>query len=84
MLLLFKGGVNGKARALALCEVKGGPEYELPLVAEASSVGFTLDKTALDFGMQMYNAVEEREVPRDSGAILRNSAQLCAILAQFF
>ena len=82
VLLLFKGGVNGKARALALCEVKGGPEYELPLVAEASSVGFTLDKTALDFGMQMYNAVEEREVPRNSGAIRRNSAQFCAILAQ--
>ena len=80
VLLLFKGGVNGKARALALCEVKGGPEYELPLVAEASSVGFTLDKTALDFGMQMYNAVEEREVPRNSGAIRRNSAQFCAIL----
>jgi P pilus assembly chaperone PapD len=60
--LLFKGAINKKCRALALCDVRGGPEYELPLLAEASAISYKLDRTMLDFGLQSYDAVEEKEV----------------------
>ena len=60
--LYYKGGINAKAKALALCEVLGGPLYELPLSAESSAVAYRLDRKELEFGMQPYDRVEEKEV----------------------
>lgn len=39
---------------MAICEVDGGPEYEISLAGEANSISYTLDKTALDFGEQLF------------------------------
>ena len=47
---------------MALCEVAGGPEYELPMVAESSAVVYKLDKTAVDFGLQQYDRIEDKEI----------------------
>lgn len=60
--LFFKGLINAKAKATALCEVRGGPTYELPLTAESSAVAYRIDRTLLDFGLQLYDRVEEKEV----------------------
>ena len=60
--VLFKGGINAKAKALALCEVSGGPEYELPMQAESSGVQYKLSTNAIDFGLQEYHRVEEKEL----------------------
>ncbi|KAL1499824.1 hypothetical protein AB1Y20_012509 [Prymnesium parvum] len=60
--LYYKGGINSKARAVALCEVAGGPSYELPLVAESATVSYRLDKNSLDFGLVQYDRVEEKEM----------------------
>ncbi|EKX37002.1 hypothetical protein GUITHDRAFT_78541 [Guillardia theta CCMP2712] len=58
---IFFGHANHKYKALAVCEVQGGPEYELKLEGEASSIQYKLDKTILEFGNTIYDkpAVEE-------------------------
>ena len=58
----FKGTVHGKVAALALCHVIGGPTYNFPLTAESSAVSWKLDRNRLDFGLQNYDRVEEKEV----------------------
>ena len=60
--LFCRGSNNATCRALALCDVAGGPEYELPLLAESSAIAYKLDKTLLDFGLQNYDHIEEKEV----------------------
>ena len=60
--ILYKGGIDCKAKALALCEVAGGPEYELPMVAESSAIVYRLDKTLIDFGLQQYDRFEDTEM----------------------
>eukprot|EP01116_Phalansterium_solitarium_P008376 TRINITY_DN2221_c1_g1_i5.p1 TRINITY_DN2221_c1_g1~~TRINITY_DN2221_c1_g1_i5.p1 ORF type:complete len:1262 (+),score=576.09 TRINITY_DN2221_c1_g1_i5:84-3869(+) len=46
-----------KTHAVACCSVVGGPQYEVPLVAEASSiVQYRLDRRLLDFGMVPYDS----------------------------
>jgi hydrocephalus-inducing protein len=60
--VLYKGGIDCKAKALALCEVAGGPEYELPMVAESSAIVHRLDKTLIDFGLLQYDRVEDAEM----------------------
>jgi len=35
---------------IALCEVEGGPEYELTLVGESSNIIHSLSTNCLDFG----------------------------------
>ena len=60
--LLYKGGHAAKARATAICEVVGGPTYELPLSADTSEVQYKLTADRLDFGLQAYDRVEEKEL----------------------
>ncbi len=47
---LYYGHMNAFHQSIALCEVLGGPEYEVQLQGEASSMLYTIDKTELDFG----------------------------------
>ncbi|KAJ0401033.1 hypothetical protein P43SY_009913 [Pythium insidiosum] len=58
---LFYGHANRKFKSLVACEVEGGPEYELTLLGEASSLVYRLDKQCLDFGSVLYNKTEDRE-----------------------
>ncbi|TMW60398.1 hypothetical protein Poli38472_000440 [Pythium oligandrum] len=58
---LFYGHANRKFKSLVACEVEGGPEYELTLLGEASSLVYKLDKQWLDFGQVLYNKTEDRE-----------------------
>ncbi|BFI31149.1 hydrocephalus-inducing protein [Marchantia polymorpha subsp. ruderalis] len=44
-----------KCRALALCEVDGGPNYNVVLEAESSSIKYVLNKMLLNFGVQAFN-----------------------------
>ena len=47
---------DGKKRqALALCEVEGGPEYEVALVGEGSTIRYQLNKYQLDFAQIPFN-----------------------------
>lgn len=59
---VFYGNVDSKVSGLAVCEVVGGPEYEIALIGEASSVAYRLDQTELDFGPKDMGSVESREI----------------------
>ncbi|KAF1329694.1 Hydrocephalus-inducing protein, partial [Globisporangium splendens] len=58
---IYYGHANRKFKSLVACEVEGGPEYELTLLGEASSLVYKLDKQFLDFGQVLYNKTEDRE-----------------------
>lgn len=58
----FFGLNNQMFEAIALCQVEGGPEYEVQLKGQASKLEYKLDKTELDFGDVLFNAVLEREI----------------------
>lgn len=58
---IFYGHANRKFKSTVVCEVEGGPEYELTLLGEASSLVYKLDKQFLDFGQVLYNKTEDRE-----------------------
>lgn len=49
----FLGHADISAHALALCEVEGGPTYEITLMGQASSVSYILDTNEIDFGLQV-------------------------------
>ncbi|XP_056622256.1 hydrocephalus-inducing protein homolog isoform X2 [Triplophysa dalaica] len=58
----FLGHADISAHALALCEVEGGPTYEITLMGEASSVSYILDTNEIDFGLQLFDHVAEAEI----------------------
>ena len=72
--LTYKGSIKAKSKALALCSVVGGPTYSLPMAAESSDINYKLtcpigtststtrDNCRVDFGLQNYDRVEEKEI----------------------
>lgn len=58
---VYYGHANRKFKSTVACEVEGGPEYELTLLGEASSLVYKLDKQSLDFGQVLYNKTEDRD-----------------------
>ncbi|GMH58813.1 hypothetical protein TrST_g5240 [Triparma strigata] len=58
---VYYGHNNRRFKGLTVCEVEGGPEYEITLLGEASQVGFKLDRSLLDFGKVLHTKSEERE-----------------------
>ena len=51
-----------KFKGICLAEVVGGPEYQLALVGEGSTVGFKLDKSSLDFSSVLYTQFKEARI----------------------
>ncbi|NXF97015.1 HYDIN protein, partial [Eubucco bourcierii] len=66
----FFGHPNVVASATALCQVEGGPSYEVKLSGEASLISYLLDSTELDLRLQQCDVVTEAEVT------LQNSGKL--------
>ncbi|XP_051512768.1 hydrocephalus-inducing protein homolog [Myxocyprinus asiaticus] len=58
----FLGHADISAHVLAMCEVEGGPTYEITLKGQASSVSYTLDKNDIDFGLLLFDHVAEAEI----------------------
>lgn len=58
---VYYGHANCKFKSAVACEVEGGPEYEVMLSGEASSLAYKLDKQSLDFGQVLYNKTEDRD-----------------------
>ena len=59
---VFYGHANHKYKATALCEVEGGPEYEVKLDGEASSIQYKFDKTSIDIGNAFYDKFQTEEI----------------------
>ncbi|XP_041964608.1 hydrocephalus-inducing protein homolog isoform X2 [Alosa sapidissima] len=66
----FFGHANISSQVLALCEVEGGPTYEITLKGEASLVTYTLDTTDISLGPQLFDRVAEAEI------VLRNTGRV--------
>lgn len=49
----FYGHCDITARAKALCEVEGGPTYEIILKGEASLVNYSFDTNNINYGLQV-------------------------------
>ncbi|NXK55437.1 HYDIN protein, partial [Chauna torquata] len=66
----FFGHANLVARVTALCEVEGGPTYEVMLSGEASLISYLFDITQIDCGLQPFNEVTEAELTlQNSGKV---------------
>uniref|UniRef100_A0A7M4E0K8 HYDIN axonemal central pair apparatus protein n=1 Tax=Crocodylus porosus TaxID=8502 RepID=A0A7M4E0K8_CROPO len=66
----FYGHADIAAHAKALCEVEGGPTYEIKLRGEASLVHYMFDIKEINYGMQLFDQVLEAEI------ILKNSGKV--------
>ena len=49
----FYGHCGVAASAVAVCSVEGGPNYNITLSGEASSVSYSFDRTTIDCGKQV-------------------------------
>ncbi|EGB10058.1 hypothetical protein AURANDRAFT_62593 [Aureococcus anophagefferens] len=58
---IYYGHAGRKFKGTCLCEVEGGPEYNIVLLGEASTVGYKLDRASLDFGNVLYTKSEDLE-----------------------
>ncbi|NXC39739.1 HYDIN protein, partial [Penelope pileata] len=66
----FFGHTSLVAHVTALCEVQGGPTYEVTLSGEASLISYHLDITEIDCGLQLFNEVTEAELTlQNSGKV---------------
>ncbi|KAJ3416712.1 hypothetical protein HDV05_000542 [Chytridiales sp. JEL 0842] len=66
----FFGHTGGLYSVTALCDVVGGPKYEVTLKGESSYIEYTFDKQVLDFGVQPYQDILEQEL------VLSNTGQV--------
>ncbi|KAL9642363.1 hypothetical protein ABK040_007361 [Willaertia magna] len=53
---------SGVHNALAICQVEGGPEYQVTLKGESSTVKFTVDNQELDYGIIPYFSISEKDI----------------------
>ncbi|KAL7682586.1 putative immunoglobulin-like, hydrocephalus-inducing [Plasmopara halstedii] len=58
---VYFGHADRKFRSIVACEIEGGPEYELMLSGEASSIAYELDRNFLNFGQVFYSKTHSRD-----------------------
>ncbi|TPX54724.1 hypothetical protein PhCBS80983_g05802 [Powellomyces hirtus] len=58
----FMGHAAGKFSLVAICDVSGGPKYEVTLRGDVSLIEYALDRTVVDLGTQLYQEVVEQDV----------------------
>nr|XP_004659621.2 hydrocephalus-inducing protein homolog [Jaculus jaculus] len=58
----FYGHCDIVAQAKALCEVEGGPTYEILLKGEASLVNYSFDTQNINYGLQLFDRITTREI----------------------
>ncbi|KAM6177458.1 hydrocephalus-inducing protein homolog [Erethizon dorsatum] len=58
----FYGYCDITAQAKALCEVEGGPTYEVLLRGQAAMINYSFDTKDIKYGLQLFDHVTEREI----------------------
>ncbi|XP_073081517.1 hydrocephalus-inducing protein homolog [Manis javanica] len=58
----FYGHCDIIAQAKALCEVEGGPTYEIILRGEASLINYSFDTKDINCGLQLFDHITENEI----------------------
>ena len=51
-----------RASAIAICEVAGGPTYEIPITADSSIIKYNVEPKTIDLGPQPYDKVYETDL----------------------
>ncbi|XP_059006937.1 hydrocephalus-inducing protein homolog [Mustela lutreola] len=70
MSFTFYGHCDIVAQAKALCEVEGGPTYEIMLKGEASLVSYSFDTKDINYGLQLFDHISENEITlRNTGKV---------------
>ncbi|XP_051884712.1 hydrocephalus-inducing protein homolog [Pristis pectinata] len=62
MTFTFYGHMNIRSKVKAVCEVEGGPAYEITLKGEASFIKYEFDRKEIDYGHQLFNHVAVTEI----------------------
>ncbi|XP_015729352.1 hydrocephalus-inducing protein homolog isoform X2 [Coturnix japonica] len=66
----FFGHANMVVHITALCEVEGGPTYQVMLSGEASVINYLFDVTEINCGLQLFNEFAEAELTlQNSGKV---------------
>ncbi|XP_068874988.1 hydrocephalus-inducing protein homolog [Aphelocoma coerulescens] len=58
----FSGHLNSIARVTALCNVEGGPTYDVELTGEAQRIHYSLSVREINCGVQMFNEIHHSKV----------------------
>eukprot|EP00854_Cymbomonas_tetramitiformis_P000766 gene766-1240_t len=58
----FYAHQNMRANTTAVCEVEGGPDYEIVVGAESSTIKYLLDQNVIDFGQQLFSKSVDKEL----------------------
>jgi len=58
---VFFGHADRQFSGMAVAQVEGGPQYEVRLAGAASTLGYRLDRAALDFGRIQFDGSDQRE-----------------------
>ena len=53
---------HSKVRAVAVCEVEGGPAYDVELTADAHLIKYELNATSIDFSRQTFDKTINKEI----------------------
>lgn len=75
----FLGHADISTHVLALCEVEGGPTYEITLKGQASFVSYTLDTNDIDFGLQVTTHFHHNS-NRIISAVICIHGKFCSVL----
>ena len=62
MEFVFYGHSDSKVRTVAVCNVVGGPAYDIGLAGESSAMGYKLDRTEIAFGPMELNQADLKEI----------------------
>ncbi|KNC96691.1 uncharacterized protein SPPG_07904 [Spizellomyces punctatus DAOM BR117] len=60
--ITFYGHLGGRFSAVAICDVAGGPKYEISLQGEVSLIEYQFDRHVIDFGTQSYQDILEQDL----------------------
>jgi len=58
----FYAHANQKLATTAVCEVEGGPAYNVEVACEASTIKYAIDKPTLHFGQALFHKTIEKDV----------------------
>ncbi|XP_062997557.1 hydrocephalus-inducing protein homolog [Elgaria multicarinata webbii] len=82
MSFTFYGHADIVACVKALCEVEGGPTYEILLRGEASLVSYAFDRKEVDYGLQPFDQISMAEITlRNTGKVGFEYSVIGSILA---
>ena len=58
----YSAHLGPKASGVAVCQVEGGADYQVALLAESDNIKYSIDPKVIDLGIQPYEKTFEREV----------------------